>query len=111
MLALQLLFSFIMYYKGSTLTQWTAADIPCLLCATEGVGGASGQARQGQLSDTSWPFAVCTLPPPFLEHAQPIAAVSPPLPLYLKIPVLSRKKEQIAHKLCTFENTTVVQLK
>ena len=50
-------------------------------------------------------------PSPFLEHAQPIAAVSPPLPLYLKNSILSHKKEQIVHKLYTLENTTVLQLK
>ena len=65
---------------------------------------ASSVTRPGPLQ--------CAPPPPaFLEHAQPISAASPLLPLYLENPVLSRKEEQIVHKLYAFENTTVVQVK
>ena len=135
--------------RGSTPSQWTAADIACLLCAIEGVGRASGQARQGQLSDTSWPFAVCPPTPGFPgacpAHCSCITATSSlskksyvaaaakslqscptlcdtidgsppgsPIPGILQARTLewvSHKKEQIVHKLYTFENTTVVQLK
>ena len=68
--------------------------------------------RLGKASSVTRPGPLQCAPPPACPGACPAhrscTATTSCLP---KNPVLSRKKEQIVHKLDTFENTTVLQLK